>query len=303
MRIFIDMELVKLEGKTTGDIAVKATFCVEKGMNLMSLKFGSFEIIDQSTSILFNQRAAGLGALIGPHFHHRKDKDIVAVKDPFLFPHLELLRQKAIKEPFSHGIARYVPWELTLLSKTGFEANLSSKTKYKDIPYGQLEDMDFEMTLKAFLTSTGLMIDYSINSSKPSVLGFHYYYALHKDGPNIVESNVKNEYVDTGEIKKIPDSFGYDTNTHDLKFNLVNPSDYNFKPYPQLKFNSTISSIKLRRPDYTLQVDYTCATTDNSWQLYHPKGASFACIEPLSANDPREPKSNISGLTLHLSII
>jgi hypothetical protein len=272
-------------------------------MNLMSLKFGNFEIIDQSTSILFNQRAAGLGALIGPHFHHRRDKDIVAVKDPFLFPHLELLREKAIKEPFSHGIARYVPWNVNILSTSGFEATLSSTSKWHDISYGELEGMDFEMTLKAFFTSTGLIIDYSINGSKPSVLGFHYYYALHKDGPNIVESQVKNVYVDTGETKKIPSLFGYDSKTHDLKFNLINQSDYNFKPYPQLNFNSTISSVRLRRPDYTLQVDYTCATTDNSWQLYHPKGASYACIEPLSADDPRKPKSNFSGLTLHLSLI
>jgi hypothetical protein len=297
------MELIKLESQTVDGTLVSATFCTDKGMNLVSLKFGPHELMDQTTSILFNQRAAGLGALIGPHFHHRKDKDIIIPKDPFLFPHLELLREKNIKEPFSHGIARYVPWDIKRKEKNGVEAQLSSQTKWQGVSFGELEGMDFEMTFKAFFNGTGLLIDYSIISQKPSVIGFHYYYALHKEGPNIIESQVKDRYVDGGETKKIPESFGYNPGNHNLNFNLINNADYNFKPFSKFNFKSTIGSVKLKRPDYTLKVDYTCPSEESSWQLYHPKGAMFACIEPLSAIDPRKPKRNISGLALHISLV
>lgn len=297
------MDLVKLESQIANGMPVSAVFCKEKGMNLMSLKFGPYELMEQTTKILFDQRGAGLGALIGPHFHHRRDKDIIVPKDPYLFPHFELLREQNVKEPFSHGIARYVPWEIKKFDKNGVEAFLSSKMQWKQVSYGELEGMDFEMTFKAFFNATGLMIDYSIISQKPSVIGFHYYYALSKDGKNIVQAKVKDEYVDTGEVKKIPSTFGYNTETHEMNFDLVNPSDYNFKPFPIKNFKPTMASVKLKRPDYNMQVNYTCATDENSWQLYHPKGALFGCIEPLSAQDPRKPKLNYSGLTLHISLV
>lgn len=50
-----------------------ATFLPELGMNLASYKKGDYEAIDQNTQGEFEERFAGLGPLIGPHFHHQKD--------------------------------------------------------------------------------------------------------------------------------------------------------------------------------------------------------------------------------------
>lgn len=40
-----------------------------------------------------------------------------------------------------------------------------------------------------------------------------------------------------------------------------------------------------------------------SCQVYHPKGASFACIEPISARNPRSPVLNHSILEVKIEII
>jgi hypothetical protein len=292
------MELIKIKGVSKENQEIVATFNKDKGMNLMSLKFGDIEVIDQTTSILYNQRAAGLGALIGPHFHHRKDKDIPPMDDPFLFPHLELLREKAIKEPFSHGIARYVPWDVVSLSPYSVHAKLSSKSSIKNVTYGFLEGMEFEMHLRVDVGLNGLLIDYSIISNKPSCLGLHYYYALDKSGQNVIESFVDEKYVDNGQTKKLTEAMGFDIKTNHLKFDLVNASDYNFIPFK----NKLSGLITLKNPSYSLNVRYSSGSSEHSWQLYHPKGSSYVCIEPLSAKLPRSPVRTVNGITTLISL-
>lgn len=280
----------------TGD-ELKATFDPEKGMNLLSFKRGEIEAIDQSTKNLFDERCAGLGALIGPHFHHRKDEDISLDFDPSLFPHIEALKKKGQKEPFSHGIARYVPWK-TDYSETQIKARLDAKDLYQGVPIKTFEGQQFEMLMDVALVHDGLLIQLTIHSEKPSVIGFHYYYAATKD--SVVQAFVKDQYRDNTQWKLLSSDV-YDPKKHKLTFPAFDKSDFGFIPY--LNDNHPYHQISLKNPDSILHVEYTSSNEEEtSWQLYHPEGASFTCIEPLSSQNPKTPKLNSSNLQLKLSI-
>lgn len=281
------MEMVKLKSQIFDKSVLEATFCPEKGMNMVSFKVDGYEIMDRSTEILFDQRCAGLGALIGPHFHHRKPKDIIPIKQEDLFPHFQLLREQGITEPFSHGIARYVPWKVIKKTEKRLEAHLSSENVWKGVPLAKLEGQEFKMIFVAEMILTGLSIDLSIVSHRPSVAGLHYYYAINQ-GSASVEANVGPTYNDSGITKTIPKKWLKDDQ---LYFNLKNEADFGFIPKDE-----RTCAIKLETKEYSLAVRYVSATKDNSWQLYHPKGSSFVCIEPLSAKDPRNPKQKMSGI-------
>ena len=70
----------------------EALFLPEKGMNLTSLKYKNIEVIEQSTKTLFEERYAGLGSLIGPHFHMRPSSRIPPIKDESPFPHIAKIK-------------------------------------------------------------------------------------------------------------------------------------------------------------------------------------------------------------------
>lgn len=292
------MQLIKLQGKGRDGQLIQLIFNAEKGMNLMSFKWGPFQLIDQTTMVLFNQRAAGLGALIGPHFHHRPSNLIVPIEDETLFPHLSLNKEKNIAEPFSHGIARYVPWTITEQSENSVKAHLSSKNLWKNITLSSLEGQEFEMNFLATIKDGTLLIDYSITSQNPSVVGMHYYYAIDPKGKNTIRAKVKDQMNDQGVLRPSKNIVGYDQEEHLLEFDLVNGIDMGFKPHP----HEFMGLIDLITPSYDLHFSYTSAIRQNSWQLYHPKGASYVCIEPLSATDPRKPQEKISGISLALNL-
>src|SRR5947209_3792431 len=104
---------VVLKSQTEKGESMQATFLPEKGMNLVSFKKGNLEVIDQSTLPLFEERFAGLGALIGPHFHRRLPETLPHIADESLFPHIARVKAKGAADPFSHGIGRYAPWTYT----------------------------------------------------------------------------------------------------------------------------------------------------------------------------------------------
>src|SRR5690349_11544962 len=105
------MEPIILENTTHDGSPLQATFLPDKGMNLVSYKKGGVEVIDPSTKSLFEERYAGLGALIGPHFHRRRTDALPKIPDESLFPHIARVKAKGVHDPFSHGIARYAPWK------------------------------------------------------------------------------------------------------------------------------------------------------------------------------------------------
>lgn len=269
---------------------ISARFAPAKGMNLLSLKKGDLEIIDQSTLPFFQDRNAGLGAMIGPHFYHRTI--IPAVKNPEKFPHIA----KSGVEPFSHGIGRYAPWKVESASQSHIKASLSGKDTWCDTTLAELEGQNFNMTYGAKIHTTGLAIDLSVSSDTGSVVGLHTYYAL-KGKANRVKARVKNEYNDQGVIKKIPDSWNYDAEGN-LTYNLDNTADFGF--YPLL--DPLSATIRLETDDHVVEVFYRSPNSENLWQLWHPENASFVCIEPLSAREPRKPHLSTSSIHIEIRI-
>lgn len=267
--------MIILEKTATDGTHLQATFSPEQGMNLLSYKKGEVEVIDQSTRSSFEERFAGLGALIGPHFHRKRKQSVPVVKDESLFPHIARVKAKGIEDPFSHGIARYAPWKAEA-TKTQVKAVLTGKDLWNDVPLSVLEGQNFKMEINVELKPNGLFIMLSIVSDTDSLVGIHYYYAL-ADG--------KGRIMSDGQL------------VADISPEVEIDKNFHAAPDP-LK-----GLIELETSSYTLKTHYSCASAENSWQLYHPKGASYVCIEPISAQDPHHPNLTVSSLKIQLEIV
>lgn len=273
---------------------LQAIFDPERGMNLLSYRRGGIEVIDQSTRALFEERSAGLGALIGPHFHHRHV--IPPVKDEALFPHIARVKAKGIGEPFSHGIARYAPWKAEATA-TKVTARLSGKDSWNGIPLSALEGQNFTMEMAAELNEGGMEIALSVVSDADSLVGIHYYYHL-PEGRGSVTSSVQSHYLEHGRRKPFPENWKFDSQ-HQLTLDLKDAYDVAFHPFP----NPLQGKIVLDAVKYRLVTSYSCPSQENCWQLYHPKRASFVCIEPISSQDPRHPNLTVSSIRIKLEIL
>ncbi len=270
---------------------IQATFSPFQGMNLLQFLANGLEMIDQNTRPLFLERFAGLGSLIGPHFHHRPKGEIQEVPHESLFPHIARVRAKGILEPFSHGIARYAPWKVEILDQS-IQAQLSGNDVWNGSLLSSLEGFSFEMKLQASLLSNGLSLDYSIESEKPSVLGFHYYYALPSTGGTI-RAQVENSYRVKDEWMPIHPSFL--DKEGNLFFDALQECDFGFIPKAPFEvfYENKNFSLKI-----SFQVD-----GEASFQLYRPKDASYICIEPLTAKDPKQPILKKSSLQVKIEVV
>lgn len=274
---------------------LQATFLPDRGMNLVSFKKGELEVVDQSTWGLFEERFAGLGALIGPHFHRRHPAALPPIGDETLFPHIARVKAKGVADPFSHGIARYAPWKAEATASS-VKATLSGKDTWNGVPLAALEGQNFKMNLCATLTPKGLELKLDVVSDTDSLVGIHYYYHLPK-GTGKVISAVRRDYLSGAGPQIVPETWALDAQQV-LTFDLDNEADYTFYPYP----NPRVGKIILDAGTYTLTTTYQCQSQENAWQLYHPKGGSFVCIEPVSSQDPRHPNLTASALQISLEI-
>lgn len=275
---------------------LQATFLPKKGMNLISFKCDDVEVIDQSTRHLFDERSAGLGPLIGPHFHERSSDMIpfLTEEQEQLFPHIARMKAQGRKDPFSHGIGRYAPWHETH-NEDSIHAVLTGKDLWNGIPLSTLEGQNFSMHMDARLTPAGLDISLSVVSDTHSLVGIHYYYALpEKEG--VVTSDVHERYYDPLELKKIPPTWNYEQ--HLLTYDLKEAADFAFHPF----HDPLCGTITLYTSEYRLITTYKSMCQEHSWQLYHPKNASFVCIEPISAQNPRKANFNVSAIHVHLEV-
>lgn len=286
------METLVLTHISESNVRTEATFLPEHGMNLISYKKGDVEIIDQSTKQGFDERSGGLGPLIGPHFHRRR-KDLLPKLDKE-FPQSEYCKEHGIADLFSHGVARYVPWKFER-TETGFKAKLSGKDTWHDLPLSQIEAQNFQMTMDAELNSQGLKIDLSVVSDTDSLVGIHYFYRL-PNGKGVIKAGVKEKCIINSALVDVPESYGYKEKT--LNFPIDQPIDCTFHSSP----DPDKGIIRLETEEYTLKTEYECISEENSWQLYHPENASFVCIEPISAQDPRHPNLTVSSISINLKI-
>ncbi len=282
------MTEVTLKNTTPDGQDITVTYLPERGMNMISYKKGSTEIIDQSTHTLFDERSAGLGALIGPHFHRRR---------PQILPKLAHIETNGEKDPFSHGIGRYVPWTYKS-DATSIKATLKGDDIWKETPLKEIESQDFTMQFEAHLTPNGLEIDYSVVSECDSIIGIHYYYHL-PNGTGKIVSKVKDKYIAIDEILNIPDSWGFNRQTHELTYSLDKDTDFTFHPFT----DPTEGTVFLDAGDYSLKTHFTSPSEECSFQLWHPQDASFVCIEPVTAQDPRHPNLTVSSIKIHLEIL
>lgn len=288
---------VCLKAQSVDGAPLSATFSPGKGMNLLSFKKGELEIIDQSTKPLFEERFAGLGAMIGPHFHHRKESVIAIIKNEALFPHIAKVRAKGVKEPFSHGIGRYAPWTIEQLNENCIRAVLTGGQLWQGVLLKELEGQDFKMGYTAQLLPQGLEIDLYVSSETESVVGLHTYYAL-SNGVGKITSRIQNHYIDKSVIKRLPSTWNFSSD-HTLSLTLDQEIDFGFHPFP----DPLQSTVLLECPTHQVKVHTLCNNQENSFQLWHPLGASFVCIEPLSAKDPRKPLLSVSQLKILISIL
>lgn len=274
---------------------VQAVFAPEKGMNLMRLQVDGIDLIDQNTIHLFEERFAGLGSLIGPHFHHRLPNQIPEVPSESLFPHIAKLKAKGVTEPFSHGIARYAPWKVQS-SKSKIEANLSGKDTWNGVPLSTLEGFSFEMKLIASLLPKGVFLDLCIESEHPSIVGLHYYYTL-PAGKATIRAAIEEKYRTSDGWESIPSRF-LDSQGN-LSFDATQEIDLGFMP----KKTGKNFEIFYENTKCILKVSFRSEETEGSFQLYRPKDASYICIEPLSAKNPKGPSSNKSRLQVSIEVL
>lgn len=255
----------------------EAVFLPSHGMNLISFKRAGIEVIDQATKEAFEKRSAGLGALIGPHFHRRKDDLLPKFENTAAFPQAAYCEAHGIKDLFSHGVARYVPWKWETTPK-GLKAFLSGKEEWYGVTLAAIEAQNFQMGMNISLDSYGLHLALSVVSDSDSLVGLHYYYRL----PN-GRGRIKTRVKESQEV---------------LLFALDSEIDQTFHPSPHpLK-----GDIELETEEFILKTTYVCASQENCFQLYHPEKASFVCIEPISAQDPRHPNLSVSSIDVHLRI-
>lgn len=165
------MNLITLEHRCEDGSSYQASFLPGHGMSLVSFKRGEIEVIDQRTRKSFEERSAGLGSLIGPHFHRRL---------PSLTPPIDASKYPSIEtgDPFSQGIARYAPWEIQFSSSNKVKAELSGEKLWEGVALSKLEGQKFCMQMQASLNGQGLSVELSVVSDTDSLVGLQYYYNL-----------------------------------------------------------------------------------------------------------------------------
>lgn len=289
------MSSITLKNTSSEGVPMEATFLPDKGMNMVSFTLGDIEVIDQSTCKDFERRFAGLGPLIGPHFHRRKPSLIPKVADESAFPHIAYFKEEGRLDPFSHGVARYAPWRAEA-TQHAIHATLSGDDTWNGVSLSALEGQNFKMTFDVVLTPEGLQLTLSVVSDADSIVGIHYYYHL-PNGMGKIVSKVQNAYIINGEKKPLPFDWDFDSQNV-LKYPLSQETDVTLFPYP----DPLQGKIILETETHHLITTYQNASQENSWQLWHPKGASFVCIEPVSAQDPRHPNLTVSAISIQLQI-
>jgi galactose mutarotase-like enzyme len=150
------------------------------------------------------------------------------------------------------------------------------------------------MQMDAKLTSTGLHFSMSVSSPRECVIGLHYYYNLILENACIT-SEVQDQYNDLGIFKPLPEKWMKNDRLH---LELNEAADFGFLP-----LDGSSGEVILLMSRYKLRIAYQGRQNEVSWQLYHPKGSSFVCIEPMSVKNPRRLSSCKSSLNVEIEIL
>jgi hypothetical protein len=292
------MDEIVLKNVTKDGEPLQVTYLPKKGMNMVSYKKGDVEVIDQSTKPLFEDHFAGLGPLIGPHFYRRKPEILPNIPHEELFAHIARVKKRGADiDPFTHGVGRYAPWTYEA-TETSVNAILTGKDEWNGVLLKDIESQDFTMKFHAELKTDGLHLDLSVVSDSDSVIGIHYYYHL-PQGRGTVQSKVQNKYIAIDKVLTIPKDWDYNETTQELNYLLDKDTDFTFHPFP----DPTIGEIILDAVDHRLKTQFISDSEECCFQMWHPKDASFVCIEPISAYNPRGLSLSVSSIKIHLQIL
>jgi galactose mutarotase-like enzyme len=230
-------------------------------MSLVDFSVRGVPILDLTRQEIFLSFRKGLGPLILPHFN--QDRRIPPT-DRGRFPHARLLEERGIKDPFQHGVGRYVPWRFQAEGET-VVGRIGGVDLYQEVPLRELEGFDFQAEVRYTLGEDGLEIAFDVSSREsPVACGIHFYYDL----------------VDRGSAAVVLPLAG---TAEERVLRLDRGLDQAF-PFP--KDRGERLSCLLRTAAYTLtttvRVQGPPAETFDAVIVFSPEGESFACVEPLS---------------------
>lgn len=287
------MQDIFLKTKNERGQKISAQFLPGLGMTLVSFQIDGIEIIDQETKKAFDERRSGLGVLIGPHFYRRNPATLPFIENKERFPFMQKLKEAGSQDPFSHGIGRYAPWNYSQ-DGNAFEATLSGEDVWEGSLLKDLEGQNFKMTFLGELHSQGLSLKLSVVSDTSSIVGIHYYYRLPR-GKGVIYSKVQDKTIENSQKRELPESWKVD-DEQNLMYSLDRDTDHTLYPFP----NPLHGDILLKTEEYSLRTCYNAPSEESSWQLYHPKGSGFVCIEPNSAQNPRAVNLTASSISIDL---
>lgn len=288
------LQLVTIKKKQNDGTLLQATFAPMRGMNLVSLKKGDVELIQQSTYPLFEERFAGLGALIGPHFYQRAEIKTFPSLPLDLFPHFPSMLAQGKKDPFSHGIGRYVPWRYQA-DETHLQARITSSDQYQGFLLEQLEGKHFVMNFEASCLEDRLKIILRTKSDSESVIGLHYYFAMGKAAN--IKAAISPLCYQEGQKVAVPAPWL--ESPSQLNLPVDTPIDTGFVPL----LSHGVGHITLATEHYRLHLTIRpLAGSEYSFQVWHPQGSDFVCVEPISAENPRGKTLNEGALEIDFMI-
>lgn len=259
------MDPIHLSCTLADGIPLRASFDVDKGMNLSSFRLGEKELIH-------NQQ----GFLIGPHFGQR---------NPHMYPGKE-------SDPLPNGISRQAPWKAELKDDT-LVAMIDGKEVWNEKPLAEQEGQGFKQRMTAKLTPEGLHITLSVVSDTDSMIGIDYGWTIPDDNSTLTAS--VGPYLLAGTDRQPTENFFPRNHHNEIEIALQKlQGDFTFYLSP----NPVKGHIRLQGADNSVQIIYSCICQENCWRLVRNADTNFVRVQALSAQNPFSPNLTVSSLSI-----
>ncbi len=260
-----------------------------EGMTLSSLQLDGIEAICQDRAREYQACRKGFGPLIGPHFNQRVQLPAAALENPGRWPQAAALAQLGIRDIWQHGVARYVPWDYTVMPD-GIRASLTGRRRLAGILLRDIQGGDFELRLEMRIDGASLRIHYTAEADFPPVIGLHYYYEL-PDDRGRVRAPVTGWMQPHQPAVAIPAAW-MDAAGRRLELELDRELDHVFPLRPGPIELETSTHRVWTIPEMGVQ----------SLVVFHPGPNGWVCVEPLSAANPRQPSGTRAEMALTIRL-
>lgn len=228
-------------------------------MSLINLSVRGVPILDMSREKIFYECRKGLGSLILPHF---SQSERIPKNDLDIFPHVPYLRRLGVRDPFQHGVSRYVSWRYQAAADS-VTGSFAGRDVFHGYRIEELCGFYFSADVRYRIADSGIVIDIEVKGEEPVEAGIHFYYDLKNRNSAWVELPLQER--DKPEV---------------FCFNQGHNQTY----WPSMT-NEWVT-YTLTTESYVLQTMVRATgnpeETFNAVTLFNPEGARFACVEPLS---------------------